>query len=97
MVVVRVPDARTLEISGHADAGEKGGDIVCAGVSAVAMSVAGAIEDRRLDAHIRIDEGYLLIRAEETAACFVIATAVSGLRRIAAQYPDYVRIEEEKI
>lgn len=90
MIEVLSPDAWTLEISGHAGAGEPGKDLVCAGVSAIAMCAAGAIADRKLDAELEIRDGYLKIEANETAACFVIATAVSGLKRIAARYAGHV-------
>ena len=85
-----------IEISGHAGYAETGKDIVCAGVTALAQTLIGAIEaltrdeieyersSGRADIHCGdlSEEGKLLVDS------FFI-----GICQIADEFPDYVRIE----
>lgn len=92
------PGRPALTAMGHAGAGEKGRDLVCAALSAMFLGLCAALEDAGEDyamqseaesARLRIDcrgcspRGRLLIRG--TAA---------GLRTLAAAHPEHVRFEE---
>ena len=85
-----------IEISGHAGYAETGKDIVCAGVTALAQTLIGSIEDLtrdkieyeissgRVDIHYRnlSEEGKLLVDSFFIGVCL-----------IADEFPDHVRIE----
>ena len=84
-----------IEISGHAGYAETGKDIVCAGVTALTQTLIRSLEhltrdeieykisSGRADIHYRnlSEEGKLLVDS------FFI-----GIRQIADEFPDYVRI-----
>ena len=90
-----------LSMAGHAGAGQKGTDIVCAAASVLAYTAAA--EMLRLHGQallhtppvIRLNAGSAWVETEkcqETQAVFsVIAT---GFRLLAAQYPNNVKLEE---
>jgi len=93
------PGRYRIRITGHAGAGEKGRDIVCAGVSALAFALlrqAGGEE-----AAVTVDPAAALIDvrcapADEAAALrcrAMLDTVAGGLRLIAETWPDYVRFE----
>ena len=87
----------TLVVLGHANYGDYGKDIVCAGVSALVQALIGWIEENSYKAEcISIDpkEGEVIISCEggeDVAAVFHMASL--GLEQIADCYPDYVQID----
>ena len=73
--------------------------IVCAGVSAIAYTVAGWMNNHPediIDRYLRISNGYFeagyLAAGEKTEA--VMEAAIIGLMQIKLGYPDEVKIEE---
>ena len=94
----RVEDnTHTLTVYGHANYGEYGKDIVCAGVSSIVQALIGWIEENYYKVIcISVDpkEGEVIIACdggEEVAAVFQMASI--GLRQIADSYPDHVQID----
>ena len=87
----------TLVVLGHANYGEYGKDIVCAGVSALVQALIGWIEENSWKAEcIRVDtkEGEVLIACDggdDVAAVFYMVSL--GLAQIADSYPDHVQID----
>ena len=87
----------TLTVTGHANYGEYGKDIVCAGVSSLVQALIGWIEENYWKAEcISVDpkEGEVLISCdggEDVAAVFYMASI--GLLQIADSYPDHVQID----
>ncbi|MDD2457049.1 MAG: ribosomal-processing cysteine protease Prp [Eubacteriales bacterium] len=96
---------RRFTVTGHAGYGAYGSDILCAGVSAIAQTVIGSLQDLA-----GLEPDYVLaggdIRCElpdlsrlqphqlETARVLMESMAV-GCRQIAASYgPSYIRIKE---
>ena len=90
-------NTHTLIVLGHANYGEYGKDIVCAGVSALVQALIGWIEENYWKAEcISVDpkEGEVLIACdggEDVAAVFYMASI--GLLQIADSYPDHVQID----
>ena len=86
-----------LTVLGHANYGEYGKDIVCAGVSALVQALIGWIEENSYKTEcVSIDpkEGEVIISCEggeEVAAVFYM-TAI-GLAQISDVYPDHVQID----
>lgn len=90
-------NTHTLTVLGHANYGEYGKDIVCAGVSALVQALVGWIEENCYKAScISIDtkEGEVIISCEggEDIAAVFYMTAI-GLLQIADSYPDHVQID----
>ena len=80
--------------TGHADYAPKGCDIVCAGVSALAMALSA-----RLDAccdHYKVDtsDGRVLMKGEGKDALQAFLTITAGCEVMEQEYPDYIAITE---
>jgi uncharacterized protein YsxB (DUF464 family) len=91
---------RSCKASGHANAGRKGTDIVCAAVS-VLMRTAFRVLSGRKGITVRCDapeEGFLFLEADYLAEGreFLYATGVfltEGLASVAEEYPQYCNFE----
>jgi uncharacterized protein YsxB (DUF464 family) len=87
----------TLVVLGHANYGEYGKDIVCAGVSALVQALIGWLELNAWKIEcISVDpkDGEVIICCEgdEDMAAVFYMTAI-GLDQIANSYPDHVQID----
>lgn len=102
--VRRVPDGTVVElrVSGHTGYADHGEDIVCAGISA--LVVTALIGLKRVAKHPhegKAAAGTMYCKLKpggtpETAmkAQAILETAVLGLRDIAKDYPDFIRVTE---
>lgn len=96
-------DAHLLIIEGHAGSAEKGRDLVCAAVSALAVTLVACLRDREADGQVIlrrcvVRDGYVCVEAapateNEEPLRAVFETVVTGLRLLADCYPDYVRMD----
>ena len=100
IVIERNDAGRIIGFSaqGHAGAGPKGGDIVCAAVSVLTDSVFLGL-DRHLQRELSwsADSGELLVQLKQepddlTEA--ILATMFLGLSEIKKLYPEKIRIRE---
>lgn len=90
-------NVHTLSIGGHANYGEYGKDIVCAGVSSLVQALIGWIEENYYTAeNINVEKkaGEVLISCEgnEDVSAVFRMTAI-GLEQIADAYPNHVQID----
>ena len=99
--IVYDPDGPSLRMQGHAGAGEKGGDLVCAALSALMMTLERRMLDRaeqmrpeitrsgdRFEIRCRPDE-------EDEAACREsFETVAAGLTLLSENRPDCVQIRD---
>lgn len=89
-----------VEIKGHAKSGKKGHDIVCAAVSALAYTLASAVNglkgaDAVVYCDVKLEEGNAHISCKPrekrmSAVKLVFITICEGFRIIAEQYPKNV-------
>lgn len=95
-------DERTLrmEIRGHAQAGEYGGDLVCAAASALMQTLEAALQDRReeLLPTVQKGPGEALIQcrpeAEREQQCRdIMRTVFIGYELLANRYPQNVKTQ----
>ena len=90
-----------LRLSGHAGAGKRGRDIVCAAASVLTYTAAASARQLYREGklkespHIRLLPGDALV---ETEACpeaeQVMQVVRNGYTMLALQYPQFVRLEE---
>lgn len=89
-----------FKIHGHADGYQNDAeyDLICASVSAITLTIAGGLQDiLHLDGSFDSDYGFMNIEltSEPTEKSeILIKTMVHGLRTIAKQYPDHLKIIE---
>jgi len=98
----------TLEFEGHACFAEAGRDIVCAGISILTQSLVNALADletqygmARSEQTNDQEKAILKIRSRVCWANVSVIrayfeVAVTGLRMLAKEYPEYITLEEVK-
>lgn len=80
-----------LTLDGHAGFAPRGGDIVCAAVSALAYALIGALEQQDNIRELVVRPGHITVAAvKEDEASFAVVRC--GLEQLAARYPQCVRL-----
>ena len=85
----------SLIVKGHANSGEHGRDLVCAGVSAVVIGGLNNIENPN-NFEIKVDNGLVDVKAKKEISNhdeIVIQTIVCGLKTIEETYGDFIKIQ----
>ena len=94
----------SFEISGHANNGKYGEDIVCAAVSVLTISILNGLTEivGRKDLNEMVEEGYVHFTIPEISdekmkmkTDTLISTLLLGIRGIAEAYGDYIQFEEQ--
>jgi uncharacterized protein len=96
---------RKFTIKGHAGFAEKGSDIVCSAVSAVAYMAVGALKAiADIGGHTEKKEGYMEISLpmgisfdSKENAKIILETAEIGFKQIEAEYGKYVMVMDEEV
>ena len=91
-----------FDVSGHANMGEYGEDLVCAAVSALTETCVNALERvAHVKPTVRVGPGFLAARLPEDAlnqdAKTLLNGMTEGLREIAAQYPNHFRLDTRAV
>jgi len=94
---------RSCRVQGHAGAGKKGEDIVCAAVSVLTRTIIRVLSNRK-DITIRGSipgEGnfYLETECAEDGREFLAASGaflIEGLLSVSAEFPDYCKVTIER-
>ena len=91
-----------LSICGHANYAENGKDVVCAGVSTLAYTLAEylSVEDFDIPLHVSFNDGAAEISCHATEDNVVriqaaFDFAMTGIKVIAQEYPSYVVVKGE--
>ena len=92
-----------VTIEGHAHSGEPGHDLVCAGVSTLAYTLAANVGNLRDRGMVRrptvvLESGKAEIEAKpnprhKATAELIFQTVCVGFEVLAAEYPDYITYE----
>ncbi len=88
----------SLLIKGHANTGDYGKDLVCAGVSAVSIGALNALEDSD-KFEIEVEQGLVYLSAKDSINehdLTVIEVMILQLKTIAMAYPNAINIKERK-
>lgn len=97
-VTYHLDNITNLTVSGHANSGEYGKDLVCAGVSAIVIGGLNAIENKQ-DYDIEIKDGFVDLHAKTlptTHDQIVLKTMVTSLHTIEQSYRKYIKITNER-
>ena len=95
----------TLKCSGHAGGGEKGSDIVCAGISALSYALLNTLRDAEARGRTRLiwkadeEAGEMRMQAIPYSGYIAEVTAyyrviMNGYKAIAENYPENIKIGE---
>ena len=92
-------------VSGHANMGEYGEDLVCAAVSAVVQTaILGITEVCQIHAGVSIEEGrtHCILEKDVTSeaqkrAAIVFETMLAGLKSIQASYPKTLKFRNKEV
>ena len=98
-VKIRYTDGRifSYEVDGHAGYAECGEDIVCAGVSWLALSAARSLQDYlHKKGTYESKDGYILVDVPETDDLTeaIFRTVKIGFKEMQKQYSKFIKIEE---
>ncbi|WP_080146210.1 ribosomal-processing cysteine protease Prp [Marinilactibacillus piezotolerans] len=96
-----------IEISGHAESGPYGQDLVCAAVSALSIGTINSLTELvQLDLEIEMDQengGYLSARLpesqtdeQEQAAQTLLESLLLSLNSVQEESPEYIKITQIK-
>ena len=88
---------QSLEISGHANSGPKGHDLVCAAVSAIITGGANAIPNKN-NYKIELKSGYALIEMKnaDEESNKVLNTVCIMLKTVEESYPQHIKIVDRE-
>ena len=87
----------SLDVSGHAEYGEYGKDLICASVSCIMFGLMNAIDAAEKDVTIQQEENRIII--EDHSGCQVIQDylqlAITQMKTIEVSYGDFISVERK--
>jgi len=83
-----------LEIQGHANSAEFGRDVVCAGVSAIATTLALILKEENASVRVASGNTSIVYPFSEQIAPH-IQFALTGFRWMAETFPEFISLQEE--
>ncbi len=100
MIAIRLTEQsgiiRSLLIQGHAQAGAYGEDLVCAGVSAIAIGLCNALDQLHGHASIQIEKHCIAIQdiGDDGHTQDILHTALIQLQGMEERFPQNVNIKK---
>jgi uncharacterized protein YsxB (DUF464 family) len=88
---------KLIEISGHAESGEYGKDLVCAGVSACYCGAVKALRNEKKNISETHREGYAKVEAEGEISLhdqLVLEVLSEQIACLGDSYPQFIRIDK---
>lgn len=99
-VLVDGPHVVKVIVSGHANAADKGEDLICAGVSAISVGTLNAL-DELVQGSVEdfMSEGYVSISVVSNNATqqVILQTMLIQLQSIQAAHPKYIQINKQEV
>ena len=84
----------TLTIVGHAGYAEKGKDIICAAVTALAGTLEKSLTEKEYGNCMWIEDVPIFYAEAKGCAQPYFNTIVTGLRMLAEEYPEFINMKE---
>lgn len=97
-VQTKESEISTIEISGHAMSGPYGQDLVCAGVSAIALSSLNAIDELYPNCcEMSASQNKILIRVIQNSPSIqnVLNFLYTQLDMMMRSYPDHIQLDKQ--
>ncbi|WP_026475956.1 ribosomal-processing cysteine protease Prp [Alkaliphilus transvaalensis] len=94
-----------FEISGHAEAAERGQDIVCAAVSVLSQTIVLALHEiTKINITYEINNGFLtcripdeLTKEEREKTNLLLETMLIGLKNLELGYSEYIALHDKEV
>lgn len=89
-----------IEISGHAESNVHGRDLVCAGVSSVAIGTLNAIEELTYQScEMKMEDGFVSIKVIQNSKTLqiILQTLLIQLKTIEFNYSKYIKIKKQEV
>lgn len=89
-----------IEISGHAKSNVHGRDLVCAGVSSVAIGTLNAIEELTYQScEMKMEDGFVSIKVIQNSKTLqiILQTLLIQLKTIEFNYSKYIKIKKQEV
>lgn len=90
----------SFQVTGHAESGPYGQDIVCAAISVLTISTINGLEEV-IDMHPQVisddtEGGFISVQKLEIDhdSQILLKTLINGIRDVAKSYPDNIIVEE---
>ncbi|MDO4197723.1 MAG: ribosomal-processing cysteine protease Prp [Erysipelotrichaceae bacterium] len=87
----------TLEVSGHAEAGEYGNDLICASVSSIVFGLMNALDALEKEIDIEVYENLISIDIHEVSDITdnYMELVMIQLKTIEESYGDFIKVERK--
>jgi uncharacterized protein YsxB (DUF464 family) len=101
-VVVQVdgPNVMEMTVSGHANAADKGEDLICAGVSAITVGTLNALDELvKGSTNDSMKEGYIHISVNtiNPTQQTILQSMLIQLKSIQEAHPKYITIKKQEV
>lgn len=93
-------DIVSLNIKGHAESGEHGNDLVCAGVSSIAFGLLNALEEQKANYAWQVDDNEIEIVANNLSnkkTQIILKTGIIQFQTIRESYKAYIKIRKQEV
>ncbi|SHJ89468.1 hypothetical protein SAMN02745975_03160 [Geosporobacter subterraneus DSM 17957] len=110
MVIIRITrdqdnNITSYSVKGHADAAERGEDIVCASISILAQTTILALHEiAAIDIMYEVNDGYVfcklpdeLSKEKREKASIILNTFHIGIRGTQGMYARYIELHDEEV
>jgi uncharacterized protein YsxB (DUF464 family) len=94
------PNVMEMTISGHANAANKGEDLICAGVSAITVGTLNALDEL---VHGSIDDSmkegwiHIIVLSTNPTQQVILHTMLIQLKSIQEAHPKYIQIKKQEV
>ena len=94
-------ETKRIVIKGHADSAPKGQDLVCAGVSSIAIGIMNALDELVKDECIfQIEEGFIQIEVKNNhceKTQLILEILLIQLQTMSQSYKNYIQIQQQEV
>ncbi|SJZ99220.1 ribosomal-processing cysteine protease Prp [Anaerorhabdus furcosa] len=90
----------SLDISGHAKYKEYGEDIVCAGVSSIAIGLLNALDILQADCACAMNDNKISVLVNNTnndQTQIILQTGIIQLETIQESYSDFIKLSKQEV
>jgi len=92
-------DALKITISGHANSGDYGKDLVCAGASAIFVGTLNALNQKGIEFNWKMESGDSMLEliTINDSSLLIVETCIIQLQTMQESYSKYIRIRNKEV